>query len=481
VSLLTKHFADYTGHLPQQPAVHLHQGDGRSYLARTNAKYDLTWYVAPDSYAATNAASSGAFVLSESYLYTTQMIKKTLQHLTDNGIMVVQFGELSFDTPNRTSRYIVTARKALAELGVRDPNHHLLVAAQLNKTGALSTIIVKRTAFTRAETDRFLGAIAHLPEQHPYAAPGHVINGGIVSQLASGANAQVASIVSHSTQNITPVDDDAPYFWHFSRFRNVLAHIGQPLSTNDPESAIGERVLLLLLAIATLYAGVFLLAPFFAVRRKWRALPAKGPSAVYFAALGLGFMFYEITMIQRLVQFLGYPTYSLTVTLAAILLSTGVGALLSRRFAPHARRAVPILLAILAALTLFYELALPSILDGALLSSGLALRVLFAGAILTPLGLCLGMFMPLGLGRVASLTEHGEEYVAWGWAVNGFFSVIGSVLTTILSMAVGFRLVQLAALGAYAIAVVAFMTLPTHSEVPAISLDATATLDTLSV
>jgi hypothetical protein len=91
------------------------------------------------------------------------------------------------------------------------------------------------------------------------------------------------------------------------------------------------------------------------------------------------------------------------------------------------------------------------------------------------------MFMPLGLGRVASLTEHGEEYVAWGWAVNGFFSVIGSVLTTILSMAVGFRLVQLAALGAYAIAVVAFMTLPTHSEVPAISLDATATLDTLSV
>jgi len=76
-----------------------------------------------------------------------------------------------------------------------------------------------------------------------------------------------------------------------------------------------------------MYAAVFLLAPFFAVRRKWRALPAKGTSAVYFAALGLGFMFFEITMIQRLVQFLGYPTYSLTVTLAAILLSTGVGAL----------------------------------------------------------------------------------------------------------------------------------------------------------
>src|SRR4029077_19441731 len=78
-SLLTsnKRFAEYTGHLGDRPDVHLHQGDGRSYLARGNSKYDLVWYVAPDSYAATNAASSGAFVLSESYLYTKEMIEET--------------------------------------------------------------------------------------------------------------------------------------------------------------------------------------------------------------------------------------------------------------------------------------------------------------------------------------------------------------------------------------------------------------------
>ena len=69
-----------------------------------------------------------------------------------------------------------------------------------------------------------------------------------------------------------------------------------------------------------LYAAVFLLAPFFVGAQDSGArCPAKGTSAVYFAALGLGFMFFEITMIQRLVQFLGYPTYSLTVTLATLL------------------------------------------------------------------------------------------------------------------------------------------------------------------
>ena len=71
---------------------------------------------------------------------------------------------------------------------------------------------------------------------------------------------------------------------------------------------------------------------------------------------------------------------------------------------------------------------------------------------LAPLGLCLGMFMPLGLGVGSRTQPHGEEYVAWAWAVNGFFSVIGSVLTTILSMTFGFRAVQFVALGVYVVA-----------------------------
>jgi hypothetical protein len=69
------------------------------------------------------------------------------------------------------------------------------------------------------------------------------------------------------------------------------------------------------------------------------------------------------------------------------------------------------------------------------------------------------MFMPFGLRLVSGLSDHGEEYSAWGWAVNGFFSVIGSVLTTILSMTFGFRAVQMSALAIYAVAVLAFLRL----------------------
>ena len=83
-------------------------------------------------------------------------------------------------------------------------------------------------------------------------------------------------------------------------------------------------------------------------------------------------MFFEITLIQRLTLFLGYPTYSLTVTLASILLFTGVGALLSARWQARAGRAVvPVLLGALAALDALLPVR-PAPLTDALLGLPLA-------------------------------------------------------------------------------------------------------------
>ncbi len=76
-------------------------------------------------------------------------------------------------------------------------------------------------------------------------------------------------------------------------------------------------------------------------------------------------MFFEITMIQRLVRFLGYPTYSLTVTLASILVFTGIGALVSKRLAGR-RWLMPVLLGVLVVITLFYEFGLDDLTDSLL-------------------------------------------------------------------------------------------------------------------
>ena len=93
------------------------------------------------------------------------------------------------------------------------------------------------------------------------------------------------------------------------------------------EHGLGEQLLMVLLVCAATLAALLLAAPLLLRRRRWRDMPGKVAAGTYFAALGLGFMFFEISLIQRLTLFLGYPTYSLTVTLCAVLVSTALGAL----------------------------------------------------------------------------------------------------------------------------------------------------------
>jgi hypothetical protein len=72
----------------------------------------------------------------------------------------------------------------------------------------------------------------------------------------------------------------------------------------------------------------------------------------------------------------------------------------------------------------------------------------------------MGFFMPLGLRTVAALSPHATEYVAWAWAVNGFFTVVATVTATMLAMSFGFRATMATALALYGIAIVSLRRIP---------------------
>jgi hypothetical protein len=86
------------------------------------------------------------------------------------------------------------------------------------------------------------------------------------------------------------------------------------------------------------------------------------------------------------------------------------------------------------------------------------------------------MFMPLAITLVATDEVHSSEYVAWGWAINGFFSVIGSTLTTIASMTYGFRVVLLSAVVLYLIVIVLLRRLVRHTARRTAPVEATELL-----
>jgi hypothetical protein len=455
VDLLRTRFADYTGRIAHHPKVTLLNAEGRSFLESSPEQYDLIWFVAPDSYAAMNAASSGAFVLAESYLYTVEMLQVALAHLEPGGIVCAQFGEIDFDgQPNRTTRYVATVREALRRRGITDVARHVLVTSVPSVAHMrASTVIVRLTPFSADEIAQFERAAAAIPEGRLEFAWTVPVNGQPFDVVLTAPDAELAAWHQQHRYLVGAIEDDSPYFWHFMSFRDALFE-----EHGNVEEGFGERVLVLLIVVGAVLGAVFLLLPLITIRATWRTIPHKTSTAAYFAALGLGFMFIEVSLIQRFTLFLGYPTHSLTVTLFALLWSTGVGSLLSERGMGAWPRTVVVYGAALVVLVAFYQVSLaPLVRTG--IGWPFGVRVAATVLLLAPLGLVLGAFMPLGLHAVAGATAHRETFVAWAWAVNGFCSVVSSVVATLLSMTIGFDRVMACGAGLYVLGIMALLRL----------------------
>lgn len=451
VDVVRHRFADFLGHVAEHPAVHVTNDEGRSWLTRQTGPFDVVYYVAPDSYAAMNSATSGAFVLSESYLYTVEMIVTTLERLAPDGILAMQFGEDDFDAqPNRTLRYVASARAALARLGITDPAAHIAVATT-KSLGDLSTILVSPTPIDGDRAAALVAAAADVPKTRLRWIPGNPPPPGPLTAVLTLRDRALADWFAAYPFDVTPVHDDAPFFWHFGRFASFLgrAHAGPGIMWEA--SGAGERVLMMTLIAATAFAALSLALPL-AVTGAWStAAVGRWTVAGYFASLGAGFMLFEVALIQKLALVLGYPTYSLSVTLLALLVAAGCGSLASERWVADVPRVAPRLGVAVVVLAAAYAFGL-DVLAPHVLPLALPVRVLVALVATAPLGFVLGTFLPLGVSCIARKVPEPAGAVAWAWATNGFFSVIGSVATTILAMTFGFRIVLALAAATYLVA-----------------------------
>ncbi|MFQ5351486.1 MAG: SAM-dependent methyltransferase, partial [Candidatus Binatia bacterium] len=192
---------------------------------------------------------------------------------------------------------------------------------------------------------------------------------------------------------------------------------------------------------AALAAALLILAPLLVLRSRSGPLPGvTAPSpwrvVVYFAALGLAFLFIEIAFIQRFVLFVGNPLYAVAAVLASFLFFAGLGSAASERLRQSRSRysAVTVAVACISIIALGYVFALPA-LFGRLIAWPGALRLAVGVGLIAPLGFFMGMPFPLGL---ALLTDREPDLLPWAWGINGCASVLSAVLATILAIHLGF-------------------------------------------
>ena len=92
--------------------MHLFVEDGRSFVRRSQEKYQVLQATLVDTWASTAA---GAFALSENNLYTTDAFRDYLEHLTDDGLMA--FTRWGFDPPRESLRLLSLARVGAGGVG----------------------------------------------------------------------------------------------------------------------------------------------------------------------------------------------------------------------------------------------------------------------------------------------------------------------------------------------------------------------------
>jgi len=474
-TIMGERYADYTFHLYQQPEVHIHVTDGRSFVRNAKQQFDVVQMTLVDTWASTAA---GAFALSENSLYTVEAFREYFEHLKPDGMIAITRWE--FQQPREALRVVSVAMQALHEMGVANPAGNFIVVSEghLDADGIPVVVLAKRTAFTAEEMRRVQDHIAVHPRLFLLYAPPNpalIVVSRPEEHYSAGADSFTQLIQSNDPKyfaarypyDVSPVTDNAPFFF-FTLKADQLLHPKSLRQGIDWKVNLGVAVLGMVLAISVLAVLVFLVLPLARGARGQQPRPVR---LLYFIFVGLGYILVEIAFIQRFVLFLGHPVYALTVVVFLLLLSSGAGSMVSKWWLPETSRLwLPLLL--IATALLLYVGVLPSLLER-LVGLPFMVKLLVSAGLLIPLGFAMGMPFPTGLRALASgsliespvppADDSSGNLVEWAWAMNAASSVLGSVLAIIIAIQFGLNVTLASGAAAYLVALVLTTTLrPMH-------------------
>jgi hypothetical protein len=255
--------------------------------------------------------------------------------------------------------------------------------------------------------------------------------------------------------DIRPPTDDRPFFENFGRLGSfdLLEQTYGDLWLTRTE--LGFLFVICATFIIVAAGAVLTIVPL-DIRPEIRRAEGRGVTALYFAAIGLGYMIAEVCVLSRLIHVVGDPVLSGAVTIAGFLLFSGAGSLAAQRIDPSRAPFVGALLAAVAGMCVIVWIV-SGWLAGPIGSLALAGRIGAAIFFIAPVAFLMGFPMPLGLRRIA---ETAPVLVPWAWGVNGFASVLAPPLATAIALSNGFTAAGVVAVASYGVACAAYRALP---------------------
>lgn len=414
----------------------------RTLLTPDTNKYDLIELPIVGSF----FGNSGLNAVEPRYELTIEALREMWNKLSEKGMISLSCW---MDYPVRNAyRLLATISLLLDENDIAHPPHHVVAI----RSWCAITFLVKKSPFKRDEINkvrlfcenRMFDPLV-LPEKQEIERDKYNILQDTtffthVDQLLSH---EKETVIRQYPYRIHPTTDDRPFFFQFVRFKQIPQLISSIREKNFPFLDIGYVLIILTFVQIVFIAAIFILLPL--SFRPWKSRNKKWV-LMYFSGLGLAYMFLEMVFIQHFTFYFGEPTYAASATLGILLFTSGLGSYYSGKFQNNKkmRLAIPL---VIAAILVLYAFVLSPILT-ATIGIALPLKITIAVVLLGTLGFFLGMPFPIGIDY---LSGKNTDDIPWAWALNGYFSVISTVLATIISVELGYLLLLSMAAFIYAL------------------------------
>ena len=425
-SLKTK-FNEFSGNIYNEAVVI--NDEGRGFIKNAK-KYDIIIISLAGQLA---SSSAGLYSFSENYLFTTEALQDYYEHLTDQGVLVITRW-LSFP-PKESLR--------LFSLALTIPQAANKVA--LFRSWTTFTLLLNKNDFTEGRINKIKDFTADNKFDLIYL-PQTNFTPNQYGQFAEPYYYQAIQLILNDQQQfykdylfaVGPVTDARPFYANFFKWSKVK-ELFQLAGTKWHPFFDSGFMLLFVLLQALVLSLILVLLPI----RFFKKLSVKKTNLVYFLCLGLGYLFVEIVLIQKLILFLGHVVYAISITIFTMLLFSALGSLFSQKYSI---KKLPRLLTALVILIIVYALILPTIISS-LIGNDLAVKMIFTILLLSPLGFIMGMPFPLGLRAI------NKQIIPWALAVNGAASVLSTVLATLIALSTGYAFVLILAALLYLISI----------------------------
>ncbi|RFT15403.1 MAG: hypothetical protein OP8BY_0293 [Candidatus Saccharicenans subterraneus] len=435
---------------------------GLNQERKRKAEFDLLVYPLPDL---PGSYSTGFFGPGEDYLMTAEAVDLIYELLSPRGLVTALFYFLP--PPRQELRFLALWVEGLERRGLR-PERHIVFL----RTPETITYLIKKQAFTQEDISRLKKFADH--RLYDLIIPGQEIRVDSRPSIQTDRRAweelagwlfdheKRQALYSNYIFDIRPPDDNRPFFRDFMEWKR-WPDIRKFFNRKAYPLFLGKYLLVFLL-IQSLALGllVIVLPLLRSARRLLPQVAGKSLAFFYFASLGAGYMLVEITLFHKFILLIGHPTYSLSAVLFFLLGASGAGSLSLASLRRKTGQAGLVYWPLLCLLVILLVTALLELFGGIFLGLGLAWRLLLCLLLVFPLGFCLGIPFPAGLGHFQS---RSPLMIPFAFAANAFFSLLASVWGLVQAQISGYRSVFFVSAGCYLLAFL-FFYLAHHRDKP---------------